>query len=303
MSDQSIKPSMLKENETVFVRGNVTFSRITRHIAGDELIRDQKRRERLNLSPITKPFITITVTNARVIPRTPGQLTLEEQYIQNRFYHKPADNSENYSIQSKSPYLPWISQADPDNPKKITQIKPVGEPANGLDVTLVLRSFSAGQGPYANNKGWNLDGVIANEPIRYYSGTDTASRMAAAGLTFIPLPAGSVPVTDLEAPAEPIENAPVAPMETAEPVTPVAPPVGNPYASSAQQSGFGGMTPPVTPAQDNGTWTCPTCGTAGNTGKFCQNCAAPKPVNVGNPYGNTNAGGIMYDPNQLDNTY
>ena len=289
MSNHTIQPTMLKENETVFVRGNVVFSRITRHITGEELQKDQQRRQRLGLNPILKPYITITVNNARVIPATPGKMTAEEQYVQERFYKRGQDPSDIYSIQSKSPYLPWIGQANSANPQQIDQIKPVGEPANGLDVTLVLRTFQAGV--YAN-KGWNLDGLIANEPIRYYSSADTASRMAAAGLTFNPLPAGSIPATDLEIPAAPIENAPSVPAD--EP-TQVTPPVGNPYANAAP-AGFG-MTPP-----DTGAWICPKCGSS-STGNFCNSCGSPKPA--GNPYAGTapQAGGIMYDPSQFDNNY
>ena len=35
--------------------------------------------------------------------------------------------------------------------------------------------------------------------------------------------------------------------------------------------------PPVMPAADD-EWTCPNCGTEGNTGKFCPNCAEPRPA-------------------------
>ena len=28
---------------------------------------------------------------------------------------------------------------------------------------------------------------------------------------------------------------------------------------------------------DSGSWVCPQCGQAGNTGNFCSNCACPRP--------------------------
>ena len=28
------------------------------------------------------------------------------------------------------------------------------------------------------------------------------------------------------------------------------------------------------------TWDCPACGAAGNTGKFCEDCGAPRPVSA-----------------------
>ena len=40
-----------------------------------------------------------------------------------------------------------------------------------------------------------------------------------------------------------------------------------------------GVTEVSAPA-DDGSWTCPACSAAGNTGKFCPNCGGPKPEPV-----------------------
>ena len=37
---------------------------------------------------------------------------------------------------------------------------------------------------------------------------------------------------------------------------------------------------PVFAAADGGSWTCPDCGQAGNTGNYCSNCAAARPSGV-----------------------
>lgn len=310
MANRNINPAQLRENVTVFVRGNITYSRITRHITGAELEKAVERKKRLNIQyglpdiQHPEPFITITINNARVVPQG-AQMNTEEQYIEQRFYQRQSDPSNNYTIQSKSPYLPWIGEIDKNDSKKVNQIKPEGELANKLDVTLVLRSYKPG-GQFAN-KGWNLDGVISMEPVRYYSGADTASRMAAAGLTYVPLPTGTVPVTDLEPPVASITEEPIPPVEPkiapAAPA-PVAPPVGDPYASNVQ------ATPTQTPppqAAANEPWVCSVCGTT-NTSQFCGGCGSQKPA-MTHPYitpnlaGTAQQGGITYDPNELDNQY
>ena len=55
---------------------------------------------------------------------------------------------------------------------------------------------------------------------------------------------------------------------------------------AGQNGGFGGLhmyQPPTQPAAAAAAavgWTCPKCGTAGNTGKFCQECGEKKPADA-----------------------
>lgn len=285
----SISPNQLKADVSVFVRGTLQFSRVTKHIAGEDLKKENIRRERIGMSAVETPFLTATINNAQVVPLKKGQLSLEEQYIENRFYQRANDPSNHYSIISKSPFLPWIGEADPANKSTIRQIKPEGELATGLDVMLVLRTYQAGS---YQNKGFNLDGIIVYEPVRYYTSADATARMAAAGLTYIPLPAGTVPASDLEMNKQD---------KPADAVTNVQPPTGNAYRGSEQNR----IDTHASVQTNNGPWVCQACGAEGNTGKFCQNCASPKPEATAFPANDPDfrnaaqPGGIMYNPDDL----
>ena len=282
----SIRPGI-----NVYVRGNVSFSRITRHVAGDELIKENQRRQiQFRLQPITKPYTQVTLSNARIVPVNPAQMTPEEQYIQNKFYIAEGEsNPGHYTIYSKSPYLPNVAQAHPDDPRNVDQVNPTGELAVGLDVTLVLRTYQSNN---ANNKGVNLDLVICNEPVRYFSTSDLTTRLKEAGIIYNPLPAGTVKNTDLD--LTPNQTQPVpAPSEPHSPQPMVNPPVGNPYSNKPE-------FPMNNPQPAEETWTCPVCNTPGITGNFCNNCGTAKSMaNPGhNPYA---SGGIMQQMDDIVN--
>ncbi len=61
----------------------------------------------------------------------------------------------------------------------------------------------------------------------------------------------------------------------------------NGYAQQGNPGGQSGMGSPAAqnsqaqasaPSASAGSWTCPSCGQTGNTGKFCLNCGKPRPV-------------------------
>ena len=274
---RTIRNNQLTPDTFVLVRGNIEYSRLTRPIDGEELEKDKRRRAQMGGIPIDKPYTTVTLTNARIVPLKPGQKSIEETYVEERFYRKgsdPADAPLHYAINNKSPYPNQFYQADPGEITKGDQIYPERELANGLDVVLILRVFAASG--FAQ-KGIGLHSVVLQEPLRYYTNDQTRA-LEAAGIQLRrqPNPNGEAPAI-AAAPVEP--EAPIS-QENAfatNPVTPVAAPVA----------------PPM-PAPE-GPWICPQCGTEVPAGqKFCGTCGARKDDMATNPY-QAPQGGIRVD--------
>ena len=277
---RTISDSQLTVNNYILVRGNIEFSRLLKKIEGDELIKDQRRKMQMGMNPIDKPYTTIQLTNARIVPLKPGQKSIEETFVEERFYKKtndPTDTAYHYSIINKSPFPNLFYQAVDGKTTEGNQIYPEAELANGLDVILVLRVFQAAN---FGRKSITLHSVIIQEPVRYYVAANTKA-LEDAGII----------LHNTEAP-------------TAQPQAPVAAPApGEAFATNA----------PVQKEmpQPEGPWTCPHCGTLVPAGQlFCGACGTKKDEvatdNVGNPYANPNQptqGGIRYNANDNIRNY
>lgn len=340
-NNYKIQTNQLAVNAKIYVEGVTTYSRLGKHIEGEELEKDKKRKQQRGMVIIDKPYTTISIEDAKIRPQNPAALSLEEQYVQERFYMKskmdaatntPIGNTYVYNINNKSPYLPPVSQFDPAT-KVAQQVNLNGnELATGLKVLLCLSVY---QSKTWGGKGISLDGVIVMEPIRYYA--SSTQDYSALGITYVGLPedeareaampehqeaaqtpaqasAPTAPVGNAFAsaqqtpPATPIANGPTPVGGTVQPQTPVAP-----VTPTAPANNFANnMNAPVPPTTDPETpWICPSCQTTNPASmKFCGNCGSPKAaVNNGNPYAN-NAGtaaaaapGIVYEPNPTDRNY
>lgn len=290
MASHAISNFQLTPGSFIHVSGTVDFCRLTRLIEGDELREDQNRRKMHNQIPIERPYTTITVKDAQVVPSDPsGQLTIDEQYINETFYARTGDPGMRYSIINKSPNPPKFYEVETDengvvDKNRVKEIVPQGELAQGVKVLLILRVYKPKN--FMQN-GISLDAVIVQEKARYFTGSGSAvSHLAQMGIV----------VTKSENDAAPAQATPAAPVS--------APQAGtDPYSSAAQNAPMTSMPAPEAPAaSDDEEWVCPTCGKV-NTGKFCQNCASPKPV--GNPYPQQDLAsqmknGIQYDPNDVN---
>lgn len=321
MNNQKIMANQLTPNTYIYVRGNIEFSRLTRFLTPDEIKREEQRRAQYtNFPPLPdKPFTTVTVTNARIQQMNPGApLTLEEQYIEQKFYQTKNDNAQHYQLENKSNNFPNFYQVkiNPDgsiDPKHVVEMPAKAELDKGLDVLLVLRVWKSQR--FANC-GIGLESVIVQEPIRYYQGGGALSHLAQMGITVDAqlsederqAARTTAQATNTAMPAPEADHN-ITPMPT-----PVQAPVGNQYSAQAQAAPTPAPNymnapeadPAMAPQNTNTTWKCGGCGTE-NTGKFCNNCGTKKPEQNANPYVSNDvvgqATGIRFDPNDMSRNY
>lgn len=319
----------IRTNRTVFIQGTVQFSRICSHIKDDELAKNNQLRKSRGLMSIDKPYTTITVANAQILP-DPSGFTPEDTFVQNKFYKEKARKDDpnapwNFSIDSKSPYLPRVTKAINNNlANGVTEIPHLeNELAQGVEVILTVRTFKSEN---FTNIGLSLDGIIVVGELRYRTPSSLEAALASRGITFQPASAAHT--------AEPVAQAEPAP---------VSAPTGNPYATQPaqtsvpqqvpQQQAYSmlpqpqnaapftpepaqpqqmAMNPPIATApqanvSDVSPWTCNNCGTTVAAGqKFCGNCGTTKPI-AANPYAGQpqtdTQTGIVFNPDDPARNY
>ncbi|MFB7599962.1 hypothetical protein [Streptomyces sp. NPDC056160] len=251
MASYSISASQLTEGKNVLIRGKLGFAVLARLIEGAELVASDQRKTNNGMNPIGKPHTTATIIHAEVQFADPNNPTPEEQFVSERRYDSPKrpETGPNYSIDSKGSTLPVIAIPSPKGDGTYDQDESGQELAQGLDVTLVLRTYKPKN---FNNRGLALEQVIVHEAPRYYNagGIDQAE-LAARGIVLngtprpvqvtpasaapAPAPAAAVPVATevedgLSFPAPQPASAPVAvaaqaPVQAQAPATAVAAPV------------------------------------------------------------------------------
>jgi len=179
MANYSISASSLTEGRNVFIRGKLAFARVTRLIEGDELARSDQRKVQNGMNPVGKPHTTATITHAEVTYADPNDPTTEEKFVAERRYtsKKNPDTGANYSIDSKGNNLPVILIPSESGDGSFVQDTSRQEFAQGLDVTLVLRTYKP---KGFNNRGLALEQVIVHETPRYYSAGGVDSKELAA---------------------------------------------------------------------------------------------------------------------------
>ena len=183
MANRTISTQSLTPGELFCVRGKLTYGRLAKQVDGEELEKDKQRRAARGMRPIERPYTSATITDAYVPLKDKNNPTLEERYAQESLYTSHANGSHgfNFSAVNRGNRLPWIGVRDPQDPFKVEQIVLPNELASGLDVTLVMRVFQG-----KPNKGVTLDGVVLNEPPRYFASADPTASLSALGITFIP---------------------------------------------------------------------------------------------------------------------
>lgn len=183
-----IKAHQLKEDQTIVVRGKLEYSRLMSMIDGEELQRRIAQQRQIGSMYFTdKPHTTITLRGVQVVYSDPNNPTVEEQYVAQKCYNskKHPDKGLMFNLDNKSPFLPpvWV----PSNPANLAEgyvqlTDPEGELDNGLDISLIMTTFKAGNNA---NLGLGLTAVVVNEEPRYYSNNRVdRDKLAALGIVF-----------------------------------------------------------------------------------------------------------------------
>lgn len=238
MSNRSIRTNQLTPGTKFLVNGKLMFARVGTQYEGESLARANARRQQRRMNPIDKPYTEIAICDAKILYRDPNNKSIEEQYAEECLYRSSSPNYTGYAFSAinKSYRLPFVGT--PDGKGGVDVIDMAGrELAAGLNVTVVMSVYKA-----SPNNGVGFDGVIVNEPIRFYAGTIGAG-LEAFGLTlnlpdnamdFLTPHRGEQGAAGAEDAAA---AAPGAPLPSYGPAAPnqgaaVPPPQGNPYASN-----------------------------------------------------------------------
>ncbi len=229
-----INTNQLTPGSVFMVRGRVAFSRITRYITQEELQKENARNAAAGRPVTSRPYCKVSLANAMVLYADASNPTLAEQYASQKLYQSKAnpDTGDNFEGRKVGgTYLPEVHIIAGDGTTH--QIKPDGELARGLDVTLVMEVYQAPQ-----NNGVGLRAVICNEPIRYYNGSNVATALSAYGITFNSDPSIDLRVPDAAAEAAPAQAPAAAP----------APGYGYPAAPAQAPAPIPGYAPNQAPA-------------------------------------------------------
>lgn len=205
---RTVALNTLTPKANILIRGKLSYSRLAKHIDGDELARDQQLSRTRGLQPIDKPYTTATVCQSEVQFKNPAGVndpaarTPEEQYVWEHQYlsSNGHDTGWCYRAVNKSRNLPEVYQYNPVTHQYDRVILETNLDRN-LDVTLVLRIFKGAM----NNNGISLDKVLVNEPIRYFNNAD--DDLQAFGIVLNKnAETGTAPANDA-APAQPAQPA------------------------------------------------------------------------------------------------
>lgn len=148
---------------TALVKGTVAYSHIRSLISGEALakkIAEAKARSK-NAKPKEVPHFSITLSNPSILVQDPKAPNMLEVAISQRFYTtKNGIHSVGFDIAGQ--YCWPIAVKDPVT-GQYNEIEPEGELAQGLEVILVMNSYSSSHG-----NGVGVNKVLVPGEIKYY---------------------------------------------------------------------------------------------------------------------------------------
>ena len=258
MAQKTVNTNNLTPGAIILIRGQVTYSHITKKIEGDELARqvDRARRDgRIPPDP-NKPYTQLSIDHVTVPVKDKDHPTLEETYALEHIYQivrrETGETVWCYQGMNKGRDLPKVLVRNAQG--GYDEIQPEGELANGLNVTLVMRVFTTNL-----NNGISMDAIMVDEPIRYFTSNDVLNQLEKLGVAVtrkaaapaaVPGYSDAQPQKGTTAPAAPVAGNPFSTAtpatatkaQTSTPQSPLAPnPFTDAYAipdNSAQSGGI-----------------------------------------------------------------
>lgn len=183
---KQFKSSNLKLDEYIAVKGVIEFSRTCSLIEGTELEKANQRRIARNLRPKRDPYISVTVSNATILPadKVNGTFSYAENYIAERFFYSRTKNDglPRYSIENNATRPPYMGYLDANNPGKFIQDTSGRDFAVGTEVMLLLKTIQSKEG----NKGIALEQIIAQTTSPSYYGANNidTNQLATFGIVY-----------------------------------------------------------------------------------------------------------------------
>lgn len=222
----------LQPGDKFVIHGKINYARLCSFIEGAELAqRIQRTTQIKGFAPANKPHTYISLNEAAVVPKIPGQLDLAEQFAQERIY-RSKDGSVRFEYENYSHFLPRIFVREKNgNGNDIGQeIKLKMDPAKDLDCIVCIHVYKS---KTTQTKGTSIEYILFNEPMRY---RDLNVDLSAYGIT----ETNCLPQDQTVAPSpEPAPNTNPnmsgSPFASA-PTPPPAAPVGNAFSTPGYQN-------------------------------------------------------------------
>lgn len=184
---QRIDINQVPKGSNVCIKGLVAYSR---------LLTPRTETEKANLGPYATNY-TLVLDNVQIIPETPGQYNIAEQYVAGLTYKGKTDGIDKYSFDKNVlGNISVLHTPDGHTAQPIERLE--GELKKGLEVTLVLNVYYSQQ--WSRN-GLGLSTIVVNGPIQYYTG-DASVDNVLSRLGLAVDPNAKIGTTSFTAPAQ-----------------------------------------------------------------------------------------------------
>lgn len=155
----------MRPGESVVIKGKLDFSRLAKHIDGEELERyNYWAEQRSGVFMNHRPFTQVTLSDAELVFANPDSPTWEEIYVQQHMLYtsksKQSDGKTCATLTNKSSRLPHVGVLDNG---VVNEVKLERELDRSLNTIVTAYVFNG----YKEHRGVSLDWVIVDK-LRYY---------------------------------------------------------------------------------------------------------------------------------------